>query len=603
MGQLKEKYIYIFFFLITVFSFSIIFVSPDNIGINDFDHNFTNILVSIKSIFQEYEFPLWNPYDHGGIPLLGQAYSSSLSPFNILFLVFPALIALKIKILICSLLCCFTSYRYLKDQVKDNLSATCGAILFTFSSYNALNITQGQYEFMTMWYIPILFLTYKNSDLKSSIIFSISVVMMLFEGAVYNIVISLLSIFILIVFQRLKNLKEFIKKLLLAFLLGAIKLFPSINLMSLNNRQIYDISGFSLYSFIHSLINRGQKVYYSNNLEVFYEAVSNYIGLDNSFGLISGIDSGWDEHGMFIGIIPLFLILASVVYSIRKKKYVPQIGLLIITILISFGYRLPLGPWKLLNMLPVLENMRHPTRFRVITLLIFSVFICFAIKKISEYLSKRFSKRVAYSLCVTFVLLLSIDLSLMTRRILGDAFIYPNFTKLERGTSLNYVESWQKNKDYLITTEEGYYPAFLENKGLIFKKETQNFKIATLAKTNESYKGEVYSLDENVNPVIKSRTNNSISINLGKVSSKKIILNQNYFSGWSADSCNVVNHKGLIALEKCRDKNVYLSYLPNSFILGLAISIITSIVLMLISFGHFQKFSMVTLRRKFRDVL
>ena len=226
----------------------------------------------------------------------------------------------------------------------------------------------------------------------------------------------------------------------------------------------------------------------------------------------------------------------------------------------------------------------------------------FFIKKISEYLSKRFSKRVAYSLCVTFVLLLSIDLSLMTRRILGDAFIYPNFTKLERGTSLNYVESWQKNKDYLITTEEGYYPAFLENKGLIFKKETQNFKIATLAKTNESYRGEVYSLDENVNPVIKSRTNNSISINLGKVSSKKIILNQNYFSGWSADSCNVVNHKGLIALEKCRDKNVYLSYLPNSFILGLAISIITSIVLMLISFGHFQKFSMVTLRRKFRNI-
>lgn len=571
----KRSFYYSLIVLISMLTYSVIFISPDFLGINDFDFNFTNMIIASKSVFHFVEFPLWNPYDHGGTPLLAQPYSSSLSPFQILNVLFDPILALKIKILLYIIFSGIFSFIFILEKTQDERSALLGSIIFTFSSYFSLNIAQGQYEFLSAAYIPLLFLSYAKSDLRSRFIFALSFALMFFEGGVYNIVISCFCLVFLLLFNRLKSIKHFFINLIFGLAVSAVKFIPALELMSSQNRKIYDISGFSVWSLIHALINRDQFVSYNTNMEPFFEYISKYIGLDQSFGFINGIDSRWDEYGFYVGILSLFLVAIAVVITVIKKKHLALLALLIFTAVLSFGFRLPYSPWNLLSHLPLFENMRHPTRFRVVILLLLSVYAAVGYKNIIKLVEDKFQNVKWNLISVLIITIMSLDFIDLNQSILSDAFVYPPFSKMKPEKEFSYIEKWQNDPYYLITTEEGYYPAFLENKGLVYKKETQELNIATKSISSSNYRGEAYHKDKNSKVEILSRSHNSIILNLKNDNqSNDIIINQNYYSGWKSDHCDIESYKGLLKLSKCQGHVVKISYSPTSFYIGLFISII-----------------------------
>jgi hypothetical protein len=581
MNNIRKNIYYLFIAFIAICSYSVIFIDIYKTGINDFDFHMAYNLVASKSFFQNFEFPLWNPYDHGGTPFLAQAYSTALSPFLLLNTIFEPIVAVKLKILIFIYMCGAFSFVFFRSILGNSQAALLGSVVYTFSSYFALNITQGQYEFMSGVYVPLLFMTYNKSSIRERFIFALATTLMLFEGGVYNIVITAVGLGLCSLYSFRSSFKNLVINFSISALLGMIKLLPAVELIASKNRKIHDVSGYSVWSLIHSLINPDQFITYRTNNEPFFDYISKYIGLDSSFGFMKGMDTRWDEYGMYIGIFVLALSLLGLIYAVVRKKYFPFITVFFVSLILSFGMRLPYSLWGVLNNFPIFENMRHPMRFRILILLMLSFFAAYLLKNILDYLNNKYQKISWKYISALMVATIAANYISVNQSVLSDAFVIEPFRNIEPAQEFHYIKSWQKDPFYYETTEEGYYPAFLSNQGLVFKKETQEMKIATKAKDDKDYIAEAYLRSTSTPVEILKRTNNSVIFNLHSIApDHEIIFNQNYFNGWKSHDCIVDNYEGLIRLKGCRGSVVKISYTPTTFIVGALISFITFFVLL-----------------------
>jgi uncharacterized membrane protein YfhO len=69
-----------------------------------------------------------------------------------------------------------------------------------------------------------------------------------------------------------------------------------------------------------------------------------------------------------------------------------------------------------------------------------------------------------------------------------------------------------------------------------------------------------------------------------------LVINQNYWPGWSSTSGVIVNHEGLLAVDLHPGKyDVSVSYLPRSFLLGTGVMGITLTGIILLVFKMNRK--------------
>ncbi|MCP4913954.1 MAG: hypothetical protein GY909_12650 [Oligoflexia bacterium] len=582
----KDKYTYLFFLLTTFIVCLPIFFNPMNLGINDFDYNFFQISVAKESILKFGEFPLWNPYDQGGVPLLGTSFSRVLNPFMIFYLIFPAIIALKIEIFIMVFLGQLGSYLFLKTYKFDQVVATLSASLFSLSSYFALNVAQGHHEFIPGMLIPFLFYFYRQNDLKNILGTAVTLSWMFLGGAVYLVVISMTTIGMFHLFRVIKRrsileLKVLVATLALFMGISAIKLFPVLDYMSQFPRVIHDFSGWSVASMIHSLINPDQYVLATTNMEKFYEAIKELTWLSNSTSVYTGIDHGWDENGVFLGIgfslLMIFGFIINLYHEPRKSIHVA----FILNLLICFGDRLAYGPWKLMKLFPIFESMRHATRFRVIFLILGCYYIAYGL----NYLVKRFkhSQTVHYTL-IAFCFINLFSVIYVSNRIFSQSFPFEGFTDLVRSKELTYTKAWTSNHRYYLFSEKGFYPAFLTNTGVAYDKENQTVPLGVKTPKHERYMGEIYPEEFK----IVEQTNNSVSFTSKDTS---ISLNRNYIKGWVSTDCKFNKRTKNINVYHCDDDISQVEYRPLSFIIGCGISVVTFIFLifMVLRFRRFGR--------------
>lgn len=588
--QQKRRLIF-FFLLVALFFLLPIFKNLNNWGIWDWDIETFWYAVPRYTILKYYQFPLWNPYFCGGAPLFANPQSVLLSPFFLIILALGEVQGIKIIVLLHLVIGMLGVYSLARNYRLDKAAAILSSFIYMLSTMYSLPFITGATSFMFMAYIPWVFLYYLKSFVKFKYILvsTLFLVLMLFGGGIQLFVITLTFLagysFLEIILKKqslIKTGKVFAIMLFFTFTLGAVKLIPAIEFISQNSRKLADYSGYSLNSLKYSLFNHDQSITAENKLPF------------RAFGFFDGISYGMNENGMYIGILPFLLFLLG--FVVYFKHYLPLALSFIIFLWLSFGNRVPvriLRIWGAIRKFPLYNSMRVAQRFHFVFMLILVIFVGLGFQLISKFIQQKIKNKTLTEIIILFIVFfVYIDLLAVNYPILQTAFpispiILPksdNFyqiwrnPKYDKNSFSSFESSWFRSRSSM-------YPTMLANIGTICCYEAINVPRNAIPKDDAKYQGEVYLKDTGGNALFTYWSPNKMVVSVDTITNGYLVINQNYYPGWKIKSKSkkqIESVDKLLAVKVSpSDKVIEFSYLPNSFIIGLTLSLSTSLLLLI----------------------
>lgn len=270
------------------------------------------------------------------------------------------------------------------------------------------------------------------------------------------------------------------------------------------------------------------------------------------------------ESGGYIGYIGLFLSLAGIVISLKDKRLFPLFLLLSFLVVYSFGHNSPLDLWGLLHTLPLFSSQRAPVRAMSFIFFLLTLFSGVGLSRIEKK-----NKDIANTLLVISV----VGFIILNMPRLGPPFWNKPYTEYPK-FDYNFHQEGEVGDSMYVSTIKGV--------GLA------NYHTSNCPKNNASmintpeYRGEVYLLGGGSAEVVRF-TPNEVEVRVNATAEDILILNQNYYSGWEANSQPAIETNGLVSFDvKSAIRNVTFSYYPPGMTLGLVLTIIgviTSIVI------------------------
>jgi hypothetical protein len=571
----------ILFFAVIAFIFTLpIFFQLSNWGILDWDQHLFYHAVPRVSLLEYGQFPLWNPYYCGGTVLLANPQSRLLSPSFLLILLFGEVVGIKIDIWLHLVIGLLGTYALARHYQLASSFAMMASFVFMLSSMYALNLTVGMTWFLSVAYLPWVFLFCLKAfqNWRYALASGLGLALMFFGGGAYPLSITIL--FLAVYSLILASFKEYTlvrvatllaATLVFAVCIGAIKFFPAIEFLQAQPRRIYDYSGFSLNSLQFSLLSRDQTLGAIANLPL------------EKPGFIDGVTGGMDENGMYIGIIPLGLSLIGIGLHDKRRMFLALC--LVVFLWLSFGNRSrPVELWTPLHLLPVYDSMRIAQRFRIVFMLCLSILAGFGLSTVDHCVTRIVPRPALTRFFTPAVLLIVLaDLWMVNSPVLKEAFpISPlQTTRNDAFQQVWNISAYEKTgvQDWLPYS--ALYPALLSNVGVIDCYETANVPRNAIPASSANYKGEAYLLGTEGTARISDWSPNRFTVDVEASGEGFLVLNQNYYPGWrlEGDRGGQVEEKdGLLAVKVAPpDRRLVLYYLPSSFIAGLAVTLVSAL--------------------------
>ena len=585
MNKIKQsisnyKYPILFFSLFSIIAAFPILLSFSNWGQLDWDQHTFYHAVPERTILSFLQFPLWNPYHCGGTAVLANPQSTFLSPFFILVLLFGEIYGLKLQIFLALFIGMLGMYFTSKQLGYSKYSSFLPSIIFFLSSWFALRTNVGHTIYFMMSFFPWIFYFYLKSLENIKYIFpaALFIAFLIFGGAVYPIVfialvLGLYSLFTSIQSKSFKPLIIAVIILLSFFLIAAIKLFPLMEFTERYASVQQDTQYHSVNLLIKSLLDRSQKELLLGKTFMprdipFEEVIIRRVGGE--------LPWAWHEYGNYIGIIPLIFLIASL-YWLRKLW--PLILSAIILLIISLGDASVINIWSIIHKLPFLASIHGPSRFIIAFTLFASLIIGYVCSRIEEKqkLSIVGKQIKASTVIIVLIIIITLDLLLVSWPLYANTFdIKPPDIKESKDKEI--IPIWSSNP--LISQ----YPNFLQNLATIdcYERVHPSIKaVPAFIDTGEKYAhyyGEAYIAENNQTQSLVYFSPNKIKVKVNIKREQTLVLNQNYDSGWKAKDREVFSYNGLIAAKvKSSDSIAEFYYLPNSFLIGLVVTIISLI--------------------------
>ena len=555
-----------------------------NWGIEDWDYWAAHHEAARRSLLEYHQLPLWNPWCCGGTDLAAHPGSRVFAITSPLLLLLGAVSGLKLEMLLHAALGLLGLYAVGRQIGLDRFSAWLAPLAYFLGPLYALPVTAGMAWFTSVAFLPwalLFFLRTKAGDLRSGIASSACLVFMVFAGGAYPLAIALLFFgFLAMLDARELGLARTAQRLitLAAFtlLLGAVKLLPSIEFMRDFPREAEQPTGFSVEGLSAGLFGREQRL----------EAAATQFDGVHAGEFLRGISADYDDVGMYVG--PLVAALFAIGVALPWRKHWRFSIALVFFLLLSFGDRLPFGPFQLLHRLPVFESMRFAERYRLVWLLCALLIAGGGLQTLRQWIGARFPGRPYADLAAAAVLLcLSIDLFVLTRPIYQAAFpiapmefrASPEFRQI--AGLPNYDAGGFVGRPYgqarVYGAWSAHYPAFLMNRGFVRCYESALVPRAPLPMRARRYRGEVHLAGTTGEVSTEFWSPNKLRFRVRAESAGRLVVNQNYYGGWRAsDGRPVTSEAGLIAVEVGPgDREIELTYRRDSFVLGAGISAAT----------------------------
>lgn len=363
-----------------------VLLSGQKIFEGDFDMQIQMTEAARQSILIYHQFPFWNPWISGGVPLFADPQFGLLTPQTILSLFVGSAFAWKLTIFIYAVVGFFgmkTLLNYLSSN-KDQLTIILISYIWIFGSFFLLRAT-GHFTFLILSLLPMLLYCGLNIAKNFMYMFWFFVISAYSINAAMHYSTILMIVFVvsfLIIYKLISLINIISKKPSKPILIVYIKKFAN----------FFAILGLTIISAI--VINL-PKIYLS--MEYLHDNAANRTdGYEKYIGIINGLKSlfipyqklsinpadlvfGPFEASNYIGTITglllilfcLMLLLAFFsnrfkLFKIPTKQKHILLALLIITIM-SFMLGLGGQPFDLLRELPIFSSTRVSTRWFFIT--------------------------------------------------------------------------------------------------------------------------------------------------------------------------------------------------------------------------------------------
>ncbi len=510
----------------------------------------------------------WDPYLCGGNPLLANIESPFLDPFFLFTLAFGELLGLKLSVT-AALIAGFTGAYFLARRYTGagRIASVLAGLVFCYSGFQMLALSAGIFAWIPVGWVPWFIYFYlraveRNSYLPAA---SLCFSFMLLGGGPHMPLFSaiaalLLGIFLAAAFRSIRPLWVGIAAIFFAALIAAVKLLPALELQSI-------LDGFNRPEVFVPPLEWFSRMFIEHDISLLsYSWV---------FGP-TGERFRWKEFGAYIGAVPFVLALFGALSSARGKVIAVFGAVSAALLALTFG----LFPWRLIAASPVIgEIFRNPQRIRSVLLLFVGILAAFGLARAAGFLRNRMLAAGISLFAIGFV---AIDLLGYHAPLFRETFDLPLIFLPRQETFVRVQRSFSDQNDSGYYYRAGYinYLANIGTTDLCVPNILEAGNKSAVGSDNDvgtlAYYGEAYFPRLKTQAKLERVDTSSIEVSFPRIdASEWLVLNQNYYPGWTAaPSRRVGNYKGLLAvLVEEGDTETKLEYRPLSYAIGLWVTL------------------------------
>jgi hypothetical protein len=530
---------------------------PVNSGRLDWDLAMEFHWAAAYSITHFHQFPFWNPYKCGGIPLFADPQSAVLTPFLLLDLLFGPEIGVNVYAIAHAAIAFGGAYFLGRVLGIGKLGAVGCAVAFAGSAWFYMDFEWGEINYLTFayapWAIGLFWLGVERQRQIFAAAGALMLALILMEGAVYQLIFTMTMIAVLamaIAYQRGNWFPLRLLAITGAFTAGfvAIKLLPGVAYTGMHSTVRDTSEVFALQDLLLALFSRDRVTWHA------------YIGI-----IIAGL-----------------ALLGS---ALRFRRALPWIIVAGVALVLAKGDFGPWSPWVLIHRLPFYSSTRFPERWLTPLTLAVGVLAGFGADAISA-VKKPWGGMVA-GLLIGLAL---VDNWYVTQHAWmhfllegNQPFAHevqpePTFHQLYVPDS--YFGYWGPPPGTtMVTTAKA-------NKGLIVAWDTPGIVqgVSALAPNQTGYRGEQYLLG-NGDVTLVRWTPNALSFDLDVPASTTLVVNQNYYQSWhlARGQGKVISlgaDSRIGVLVPAQKQRIVVSYRSWPFLIGLWITLGTLVAML-----------------------
>jgi putative flippase GtrA len=421
--SLKNKYCNTALLTLPILAFSYqLLASGNNIIPGDPDYYFQQYEAFRRSVLEFHQFPFWNGWIGGGIPLFANIQFGLVSIQAPFVLLFGAVMGMKIAVVGYQIIGFFGFKKLFQEHFKtERFRAICLAYIPVFGSFFTYRVIAGHFTFLMIAFVPWLLLFYlQRSKRYAWIWFGLIASFMIWSAPHYTTIMSMAVVGIWFGYELLFRLCGTLRSKKWHELWAMLK--QTALFFAKAGALIAVLTAYRMY-FVLSFIKDFPRPESASN--------ESYTGVMRGLYALWGPDQfknppqlpsgwGWAEAGTYIGIGTLIcLVLVLFVYGRRlmarqESPFSYPIALLLVLFVSFFvlgmGNFSSLAPYTLLNHLPVFDSMRVATRW----LMWASLIVLFIL---AAYKDKRFRIVINIILLVTVA-----ELFLANAHVMGSAY-------------------------------------------------------------------------------------------------------------------------------------------------------------------------------------
>ena len=513
---------------------------------DDWDQNSASQWSAYWVIHRYHQFPFWNPFECGGMPLLGDPQSHFVTPWFLLTMIFGPVVGLHLQVFLYDAIAWAGGYVLGRVLGLRRISAICIGTAFAGSSWFFLRVAAGHMVIMVFVYLPwIIAAGWKASErgqLRYAALCGAVLALSFFEGSPYPPLFEALTLALVLVGRAAVQLSArplFALALAAVFTagFGAVKGSPAMTTMASHPRDTDVGYSNSFYSLEEALLSRYQD--------------HNRPSLD-----------GWGfwESGAYVG---LFAVIA-VAGLLSPRKALPWILTAIVLFHLARGWTGPNSLYVWLHSMPFFSSTRLPSRILIPFTLMVAVLAGIGI----DAMCSRGSPSVL-AVCALLILIGGADMLMVSRPNLHYVWMW----EVPRGLPpINFV---QYQRDPAVAESS----VVRDRQGVVNCYVYTDWPTDVKGSNDDGYRGEQYLLGPG-SVTLTRWTPNRLEYTVDAPSAAVLMINENYDPSWRVTSGpgQTFSQDGLLAVHVPAGKSqVVLRYISMAAMYGMIISMLTAL--------------------------
>jgi hypothetical protein len=567
--------------VIVAVALSAVWAPPWGYGWHDWDQMESHRYLADKTLRLFKQFPFWDPYGCGGHTWwAGPESGTAIVPWLPVYLLFPLAVAIRIEITIVTLAGAAGSWllaRRFTESVGAQVLVVCA---FVLNARFAMQLAMGHVWHLYYAGLPWALYFFDRgvaSDRKvptgDILGLAITTALLIYAGAIYPLpqtalILTVVAVTLAVSQRSWRPLAILGASGAVGVGLAAPRLFPLLAELGRFPRVVRSDENIDAIRFIALFTRKASDP---------HPDVTPW---------------GWHEFGIYIGWVPLMLMLGSLfVFRKPRERALAYAGLL--CLLLGFGRLSSFAPWGLLHdYVPVFQSQHVPTRWLFPAVLLL---LLVAAASAERWLDGRAWRPRFEVACWLVCAALSLDIALEARRALVGTLARAAPSAAES------VALYHQEND--VPRELSYdqpdwappgLPAMRANVGLIqcatFHEQayeyagSQQWKLLRGSSSagvhghgDPEYRGETYFVHGTGQASIATWSPNAVVVRYtGANAGDVLVLNQNWDPGWHATGHDVIDDHGLVAVRVSSEQGDIAFRYASPFVwLGLMVLIAT----------------------------